>query len=365
MGILDPRASATITRDSLNAAARTLGKRGVTSGYTLTAPDALDIVLNSTSAFPVTVTVPTDATVALPNETVIPWRQIGAGQIAFAAASGVTIISRGSVFLSAGQYAEGTLTKVDTNTWILSGDITSTVINPTSAFAAPTSTSVAPSFMLLGDLAQANASGVVTAWTDKVSGLTMSVPSGKTAPTFDTTSFPGGGVKFTKSALAGLYWPKPLTGSGMTVIILARVPDGTAHMWWAGSTSDAEPTGAPILYNSASSLMTTRLNGGAAASTAAITLNSTTKHVHRGSFSSDASARIVKSVADGGTISASSATAGTAVTSTGLGLGGVGSDYSDITVGGLWVFDSELSETEAHNWTAAAGAFGGVTIGAN
>lgn len=103
--------------------ARTLTKRTVTGAYTLVAADATDMVLHSTAASAVTVTLPQDSAVTISQEVAIPWRQYGAGQITFAAGTGATLVSRGSVFKSAGQYAEGVLTKTAANVWLLSGDI--------------------------------------------------------------------------------------------------------------------------------------------------------------------------------------------------------------------------------------------------
>jgi hypothetical protein len=98
-------------------------QRAVTANYTLVAGDASGIVLHSTSASAVTITLPQDSAATIGVESAIPWRQYGAGQITFAAGTGATLVSRGSVFHSAGQYAEGTVTKVAASTWLLSGDI--------------------------------------------------------------------------------------------------------------------------------------------------------------------------------------------------------------------------------------------------
>lgn len=104
-------------------ASMTLAKRTVTAAYTLVAADADNMILHSTAAAAITVTVPQDSAAVIPLDTAIPWRQYGAGQVTFAAGTGATLIARGSVFKSAGQYAEGMLTKVAVSTWLLSGDI--------------------------------------------------------------------------------------------------------------------------------------------------------------------------------------------------------------------------------------------------
>lgn len=104
-------------------AARTLTKRTITASYTLAASDATNIVLHSTASSAVTITLPLDSAVSIPQETPIPWRQYSSGQLIFAGATGVTLNSRGGVFKSAGQFAEGIVTKVGSNAWVLSGDI--------------------------------------------------------------------------------------------------------------------------------------------------------------------------------------------------------------------------------------------------
>jgi hypothetical protein len=100
-----------------------LGKRTVSASYTLVLADGTGTVLHSTAASAVTITLPSDASVAITVESVIPWRQYGAGTITFAAGSGATLVSRGSLTHSAGQYAEGVVSKVAANTWLLSGDL--------------------------------------------------------------------------------------------------------------------------------------------------------------------------------------------------------------------------------------------------
>lgn len=99
-------------------------QRAIATSTTLQLADGNPRVLHVTSAAAVTITLPTDASVAIPQEVAIPWRQYGAGQITFAAAAGATLVSRDSAFKSFGQYSEGVVTKVAANAWLLSGDIT-------------------------------------------------------------------------------------------------------------------------------------------------------------------------------------------------------------------------------------------------
>lgn len=104
-------------------AARRLTQKAIPAAYTLVASDAVDTVLHSTAGTAITITLPDD-TVAIATEVAIPWRQYDAGQITFAAGAGVNPLqSRGGALKSAGQYAEGIVTKVAANTWLVSGDV--------------------------------------------------------------------------------------------------------------------------------------------------------------------------------------------------------------------------------------------------
>jgi hypothetical protein len=79
------------------------------------------ITLNNASA--VTLTIPTNASVAFAIGTEINFLQLGAGQVLFSPASGVTMNSYTSLVHLAGQYASGTLKLLATNTWILVGQL--------------------------------------------------------------------------------------------------------------------------------------------------------------------------------------------------------------------------------------------------
>jgi hypothetical protein len=103
-------------------AARRLTQKAIGAAYTLVAGDAVDTVLHVTATSAITITLPDD-TVAIDTEVAIPWRQYAGGQITFAAGTGATVLSRGSAFKSAGQYAEGVVTKVAASTWLISGDV--------------------------------------------------------------------------------------------------------------------------------------------------------------------------------------------------------------------------------------------------
>ena len=90
--------------------------------YTLVASDAGDVV-TLTNGSAITVTVPTNASVAFPIGTQITLAQMGAGQVTVAGAVGVTVYAADSYLKLRNQYSAGTLIKTATNTWLLIGDL--------------------------------------------------------------------------------------------------------------------------------------------------------------------------------------------------------------------------------------------------
>jgi hypothetical protein len=75
---------------------------------------------NSTT---MTVTIPANATVAFPTGAEMVFFQVGAGNVQFANAAGVTLNSKESLVNLTGQYSAATLKKIATNTWDLIGDL--------------------------------------------------------------------------------------------------------------------------------------------------------------------------------------------------------------------------------------------------
>jgi hypothetical protein len=74
------------------------------------------------NAAAITLTIPTNASVAFPVDTRIDLLQYGAGQVTVGSA-GVTLRSSGSKLKLAGQYSGATIWKKDTDEWVLIGDI--------------------------------------------------------------------------------------------------------------------------------------------------------------------------------------------------------------------------------------------------
>ena len=104
------------------AAATLASFNNKTTSYTLVLGDEGNVVeMESASAN--TVTIPTNASVAFNIGSSVDVFQKGAGQTTIAAASGVTILNTpGLKFRD--RYSMATLVKRDTNTWIVSGDLT-------------------------------------------------------------------------------------------------------------------------------------------------------------------------------------------------------------------------------------------------
>lgn len=90
--------------------------------YTLVLADQ-NTYIRFTNGSPVTVTIPTNASVAYPIGTEVTLEQAGAGALTVAAAGGVALNSRGADFTLFGQYSVATIKKVATDTWTLVGDL--------------------------------------------------------------------------------------------------------------------------------------------------------------------------------------------------------------------------------------------------
>jgi hypothetical protein len=88
--------------------------------YTLVLADAHKLVTLS-NASAITLTIPTNASVAFEIGDQVNLLQLGAGQVTVGGAS-VTIRSEGSKLKLKGQYATATLVKIDTDTWVLVGN---------------------------------------------------------------------------------------------------------------------------------------------------------------------------------------------------------------------------------------------------
>lgn len=80
-------------------------------------------VINMNSSTAITVTVPTNTSVAFPIGTTITVLQTGVGSTSFLESSGVTIRSKNSYKTMNTQYSGAQLIKLEANIWILIGDL--------------------------------------------------------------------------------------------------------------------------------------------------------------------------------------------------------------------------------------------------
>lgn len=90
--------------------------------YTFVIGD-VGVLATFSNAGAITVTVPTNASVAFAVGTHIDAAQFGVGKVTFVGAGGVTILSAGGLLSLSAQYAGGTLVKTATNTWLLTGSL--------------------------------------------------------------------------------------------------------------------------------------------------------------------------------------------------------------------------------------------------
>mgnify|MGYP003627526032 FL=1 len=116
-------ASKGITGEEIKGAITKVGKNSQSgTAYTLVLTDR-DKLLEVNNASDITLTLPTNASVAFPIGTQILIVQSGAGQCTFTAPVGVNLYAEDSKVKTVGQYAMSTLVKCDTDSWYLGGNL--------------------------------------------------------------------------------------------------------------------------------------------------------------------------------------------------------------------------------------------------
>ncbi len=93
-----------------------------TSNYTVNAAAAGKTIYMDSSS-DLTVTIPLNSTAPIDNYVKMDFIRGGSGKVTFTGPVGVSIVSKFGNKNIAGQYAVGTLLKVNTNTWLLVGDL--------------------------------------------------------------------------------------------------------------------------------------------------------------------------------------------------------------------------------------------------
>jgi hypothetical protein len=97
----------------------------VGTAYTLVLADANTKLITLNNAAAITLSVPTNASVAFAVGTVINIAQLGAGQVTVSAVTpGTTSIRATPGAKLRTQYSSGTLVKIGTDEWLISGDVT-------------------------------------------------------------------------------------------------------------------------------------------------------------------------------------------------------------------------------------------------
>lgn len=97
---------------------------GTTYTLALTDADSGAEIVTLNNAAGITVTVPTNASVAFPTGSRVTLIQLGAGQVTIAGSSGVTVNSQGAKLKITGQYGAAQLVKTATDTWVAFGNLT-------------------------------------------------------------------------------------------------------------------------------------------------------------------------------------------------------------------------------------------------
>jgi hypothetical protein len=116
-----PANSTMLTNNNLQDAYLNVDQTQKTSSYTLALTDHTSFIQMASSSA-LTVTVPTNLSVAFPIGSTITIVQMGTGQVTVAGASGVTVLGTPGNKLRA-IYSAASLLKINTNTWILAGDL--------------------------------------------------------------------------------------------------------------------------------------------------------------------------------------------------------------------------------------------------
>lgn len=96
---------------------------GTTYTFVLADGSPVSKTVTFDNAAAITATIPPNASVAYPVGTQLTLWQLGAGQVTIAPGSGVTLSARGGALKIAGQYGCAYAIKIATDTWLITGDL--------------------------------------------------------------------------------------------------------------------------------------------------------------------------------------------------------------------------------------------------
>jgi hypothetical protein len=120
----DFTAGQVLTAAELDAVATAMIAINAQTGTTYTTVLADDgKLITADNASPIALTIPPNSSVAYGIGTQINIMQLGAGQITITAGAGVTLRSSGSKLKTKDQYAVTTCAKIDTDTWVVVGNL--------------------------------------------------------------------------------------------------------------------------------------------------------------------------------------------------------------------------------------------------
>jgi len=113
-----------LTAAEMDAVATAMIALNAQTGTTYTAVLADDgKLVTCSNASAITFTVPPNSSAAFGIGTQINIMQLGAGQVTIAAGAGVTLRSSGNKLKTHSQYAVATCCKIDTDTWVVIGNL--------------------------------------------------------------------------------------------------------------------------------------------------------------------------------------------------------------------------------------------------
>ncbi len=115
-------ANVNTTNEGVNDIALPIYKFDSGTSYSVIVSDAAKVIaIGNTS--PITVTLPSNSTAALPIGSQVMFFQANTGQITFQAGSGATMGAQGGKTKIAGQWGMAGAYKYDTNNWIIFGNL--------------------------------------------------------------------------------------------------------------------------------------------------------------------------------------------------------------------------------------------------
>ncbi len=162
-----------------------------TSNYSLQTFDSGKLITVSSSS-DVVISVPANSAQPFPVGTTIDIARMGSGDVTITPASGAIIYSKGDYLDIAYQYGIVKLTKLDTNSWLLTGDliVQGVPTTTTTTTAAPTTTTTAATTGATTTTTSGGGGTTTTTTTTEATTTTTQQTSGGTPPQTTTTTEP-------------------------------------------------------------------------------------------------------------------------------------------------------------------------------